>query len=108
MLVSSACITEPTAVIVDERDAEFSLEIAPTQEQRVLDVVNTAATSVLDDDVPLDRRAAENIVAHRDGADGIHGTADDDPFDDLAELDAIPYVGPVALASLLAFVTPAS
>lgn len=48
-------------------------------------------------------RVANNIVNHRDGSDGEPGTADDDTFDTLAELDAIPYVGPVALQRLVDF-----
>lgn len=46
-------------------------------------------------------RVATNIVKHRRGADGAVDTADDDKFDTLAELDAIPYVGPATLAALL-------
>jgi phosphatidylserine/phosphatidylglycerophosphate/cardiolipin synthase-like enzyme len=46
--------------------------------------------------------AAKGVIAHRDGADGQVGTADDDPFADLAELDAVPYVGPIALGKLVA------
>ena len=46
-------------------------------------------------------RVANNIVKHRNGADGVAGTADDDRFDTLAELDAIPYVGPSTLEALL-------
>jgi hypothetical protein len=40
--------------------------------------------------VPLDRRAAEGIVQGR-------------PFDAVEDLDAVPYVGPVALDALLAY-----
>lgn len=49
----------------------------------------------------LTTTTAQNIVAHRAGGDGQLGTADDDPFDTLAELDAVPYVGPVAFRKLL-------
>ncbi len=71
----------------------------------VLGLVNDPATTlyVLDELVPLNRRAAENLIAHRDGPDGVRGTADDDPFDDVAEVDAVPQVGPAAMASLLAY-----
>ncbi len=57
----------------------------------------------LDDDVALERRAAQNLIAHRDGADGIFGTRDDDLFDTIAEVDAVPYVGAAALARLVEF-----
>lgn len=69
----------------------------------ILDVANVATLEELDLDVPLDSRAAENIVAHRDGDDVLFGTADDNLFDDLFELDAIAYVGPTALDQLLAY-----
>jgi DNA uptake protein ComE-like DNA-binding protein len=63
-----------------------------------------ATVEVLDIDVALDRRAAHNIVAHRNGADGRWGTQDDDPFDDLEELGRVPYVGRSALEKLRTFV----
>lgn len=71
----------------------------------MLAFVNDAATSeeLLDDDVGLDARAARNIVAHRDGADAVVGTEDDDLFDDVAELDAVSYVGQSALGRLRAY-----
>jgi phosphatidylserine/phosphatidylglycerophosphate/cardiolipin synthase-like enzyme len=46
-------------------------------------------------------RVATNITTHRNGPDGQPGTADDDGFDTLRELDAIPYVGPATLHALL-------
>ncbi len=54
-----------------------------------LALVNDPATTftLLDDDVRLDRRAAQNIIDRR-------------PFATLAELDAVPYVGASALAKL--------
>ncbi len=46
-------------------------------------------------------RVANNIVNHRMGDDEEDGTDDDDPFDTLAELDGVPYVGPTVLQKLL-------
>jgi hypothetical protein len=43
------------------------------------------------------RNAAAAVLAHRDGPDRTLGTADDNLFDDLDELDSVPYVGPVTL-----------
>jgi phosphatidylserine/phosphatidylglycerophosphate/cardiolipin synthase-like enzyme len=65
----------------------------------VNDGAETAAT--LKSGAGVSTRVANNIVKHRDGADGVAGTADDDKFDTLAELDAIPYVGPATLNALL-------
>ncbi|MFT3694550.1 MAG: hypothetical protein QM831_15485 [Kofleriaceae bacterium] len=56
----------------------------------VLAVANTLSQSALDNDVGLDSRAAKGIVARR-------------PFSNLASLDAVPYVGPVAFDKLLAY-----
>ena len=59
-------------------------------ERLVLDLANTAPLAVLDDEVGLDARAAQNIVDRR-------------PFATLDELDAVPYVGPTALEALRAY-----
>lgn len=47
-------------------------------------------------------QAAEALVAHRDGLDGVPGTEDDDLFDDITEVDDVDYVGPVAMEQLVA------
>jgi hypothetical protein len=47
-------------------------------------------------------RASENLMKHRAGADGAVGTEDDDAFDTIEEVDAVPYVGRTALAQLVA------
>ncbi len=59
---------------------------------------------VLDDEVRLDRRAAESIIVHRDGPDGTFGTSDDDLFDSVQEIDDQFFVGPVALQLLADYV----
>lgn len=48
--------------------------------QRVLELVNHPGTdrALLDGQVGLDRRAAEGIVAHREGLDGVSPSADDE------------------------------
>jgi hypothetical protein len=71
----------------------------------LLDFLNQASVETLDVTVGLDKRAANNIVAHITGADGKRGTSDDNPLDSVAELDAISYVGATALAKLSAYVT---
>jgi hypothetical protein len=70
----------------------------------LLDFVNGASVETLDVTVGLDKRAANNIVAHIVGADGKRSTSDDNPLDSIAELDAISYVGATALAKLSAYV----
>jgi hypothetical protein len=58
---------------------------------------------VLDYDVPLDRRSAYALAEYRLGNDGTWGTADDNVFDSVAEVDRVYWVGPKALARLTAF-----
>ena len=98
---------EATGVLVDDEfgAASAALTLAPGSAEKLLSLVNYPGTdlSTLDTKAGLDRRAAAGILAHRDGADGRALTADDDLFDTVAELDAVPYVGDVALQKLLAF-----
>ena len=79
--------------------------VEPDENAVVLAFVNDpqATLKVFDDDVGLTSLAAQSLIAHRDGPDGQPGTADDDLFDTLDELDAVPYIGPSALATLAAF-----
>ncbi len=99
----AACMANPG----DDRDDRFvsdgkadgAIAEGSPEALGVLAVVNTLSTDALDDDVELDNRAAKNITSHRDGATA--SASDDDPFDTLAELDAVPYVGPVAFGKLL-------
>lgn len=66
----------------------------------ILDLVNSASQTTLVGSVGLSQAVATNIVAHRLGDDGAVGTDDDDPFDTLAELDAVPLVGAAVFAAL--------
>lgn len=69
----------------------------------LLDFVNdpaVAGLTTLDGRCALRADSARNLVAHRDGPDGRPGTADDDPFEDLAELDGVPMVGLASLGQL--------
>jgi hypothetical protein len=72
----------------------------------LLDFLNDGTTtlSILDYSVGLDSRAAENLIHHRDGADRLFGTADDDLFDCVAEVDEVWWVGPATLDTLIAYV----
>ncbi|MEM6296749.1 MAG: hypothetical protein AAGA54_36115, partial [Myxococcota bacterium] len=83
--------------------ADGGIEEGSADAVAVLALVNTASLEILDDDVPLDRRAAVGIDTFRLGADGVEGTADDRVFETLAQLDAVPYVGRVAFEALLAY-----
>ena len=82
-----------------------AIEPGSPEADAVLALVNDPATTfeVLDDDARLNRRAAQGIFDHRAGPDGETGTADDDVFDSIEELDAVKYVGPKALSQLLEY-----
>lgn len=93
-----------SAAAVDTADASFAdgkadglqIESGSPAARAILKLANTASLVALDapardGGVGLDRRAAEGIVAQR-------------PFSRLSGLDAVPYVGPVALSKLNAFV----
>jgi hypothetical protein len=106
-LILAALLSLPAcaAPIDDEGDAEDAAflaggkadELSAAEAAAVLALVNRASFEELDDGARLDSRAADAIVSHRDGGPGPD---DDDPIDDLAELDAIPWVGPVAFERL--------
>ena len=56
---------------------------------------------VLDRSVGLDVRSATNVIAHRDGPDGVHGTADDRPFETVRQVDGVKGVGLATMESLV-------
>ncbi len=87
---------EPLEDAPTTADADPTSEVVPTAEDAaILHFLNSPDTTfaVLDDDVGLDRRGAERLVRHRDGADRTFGTADDAPFVSVADVVATPWVG---------------
>ena len=85
--------------------SEMTLLDGSAEAVGILGLLNdaTSTVEVLDVQVGLNQRAAVNLVAHRDGPDGQSSTTDDDPFDDLVEVDAVPQVGPATMELLLAY-----
>jgi hypothetical protein len=71
----------------------------------VVEFLNAPSTTfhLLDLGVGLERRAAEGIIAHRNGADGWLGTSDDNLFDTIDEVDQVDFVGPATLARLATY-----
>lgn len=89
-----AAILSLGACVADDDATSVSQEVAGTPDElALLRFLNDPSTTltVLDDQVPLDRRAATNLIAHREH----------DPFDTAAEVDAVAYVGPSAMDALL-------
>jgi hypothetical protein len=66
----------------------------------VLLVSNSLDRRTLDDTVRLDKRAADAIIEHRAGVDGVLGSADDRFISSLEALDEIYFVGPAAYQRL--------
>ncbi len=92
---------EGTGLLADAK----SIDEGTPEAIGLLSFLNDAGTTmaVLDDDVPLDRRAAGNLISHRNGGDDTYGTSDDDLFGSVAEVDAVRWVGPKSLDRLLSY-----
>jgi DNA uptake protein ComE-like DNA-binding protein len=86
-------------------DVASSSDEATTDSSQLLAFVNYPDTdeALLDLTVKLDSRAAKNIIAARNGADGIYPSSDDVPFTSASALDAVPYVGSATIAKLQAY-----
>lgn len=82
------------APVSDAQVSGRALEEGTPDALGVVAMLNDPGTTVavLDIDAGLDVRAARNLVAHREGGD---------PFDSVAEIDAVPQVGESALAKLV-------
>lgn len=66
----------------------------------ILNLVNGASLPVLDDEVGLDKRAAEAIIAFRSGDDGLLATDDDVRYTNLTDLEDTFFVGESAFGKL--------
>lgn len=73
----------------------------------ILALVNDRTVDVpeLDIDAKLDKRAAQAIIAYRDGADAVQRTEDDKLYETIEELDGRKYVADSALKLLLSYAT---
>ncbi|MEZ4369094.1 MAG: helix-hairpin-helix domain-containing protein [Kofleriaceae bacterium] len=79
---------------ISDGKADGALTEGSALARAVLKVANEATKATLTEDVGLTSRTAGNIVTARAAA----------PFATLAELDRVPYVGPVAFDRLVAYV----
>lgn len=96
-----------TAELTDDGYGETASELtlSSAAAAQLLAVVNYPGTGLatLDEKLGLDARAAQNIILYRNGLDGRCPSVDDNFFESIGELDAIPYVGDAALTRLLAY-----
>ncbi|NMC70558.1 MAG: bifunctional metallophosphatase/5'-nucleotidase [Myxococcales bacterium] len=88
------------AFLLDRRTNAAGVEDGSAAACGILRLADTADLATLRASVGLDPRAAEALLAYRAGPDAVEGTADDERFDSLAELDAVRWVGPRAFARL--------
>ncbi len=91
---------------IDPQTEVFGIAEGSQTAADILALVNGQTSAFLDDEVRLSNRAANNIVAHRAGPDGVEGTADDDTVDSLTELDGIAQVGEATIRALQIYVSP--
>ncbi len=89
------------------KDAKNDGAYSSCQLAEVIKLVNeSTTTSDKLSEIGLTDDAGGAILGHRHGADGQPGTGDDDIFDDLDELDAVDFVGALALGKLVYSVVP--
>jgi hypothetical protein len=82
-----------------------SLDVRGLDVYTVLSFLNGPECTVetLTQEIGVRATAATNIVAHVRGRDGRLGTRDDNPFDSIEELDAVPQVGPATIKAIDAY-----
>jgi len=81
---------ENECVLCDDRADAYGIARNSYLAYGILELANTATLEILDDEVPLDVRAARGIVAQR-------------PFEYIEQLDTVSYVGRVAFSRLAAY-----
>jgi DNA uptake protein ComE-like DNA-binding protein len=93
-LILAAFVLPACANVATDTETD-RLVISPVEVSAVLELVNDKETTAqfLDIEVGLEARAANNIIATRNGADGVFPSADDHTFDSLEEIETVKNVG---------------
>jgi hypothetical protein len=115
MIAATGCVATPDEES-DGRDDSFAtngktdtgnIPEGSRKARGVLRVANELSLEALHERAPdgvgLANRVINNLADFRLGDDGLAGTPDDGHFDTLAELDAIPFIGPIAFQKLLTY-----
>ena len=100
-LAGAGCAVEP--VTSGSQALERSTSSAETFGVLALLRDPAVTEEVLDERVELDARAAHNLAWHRAGPDGMFPSHDDAPFDRIEDVQAVSWVGPVAMERLISF-----
>jgi phosphatidylserine/phosphatidylglycerophosphate/cardiolipin synthase-like enzyme len=102
-LLSSVAFGCDDGVGENEENATEVLQEGSPAALSVLALVNDPATTAATlKDAKVTSTTAKAIFKHRDGADGVVRSGDEDLYDTVAELDAIKGVGPATLKNLKA------
>jgi hypothetical protein len=98
--IFEGAITEPNQSL--DVWVEDDLSISHSLGEGILRLVNDPSVDAdfLNEEASLDHRAASEVVERRRGFDGVDGSADDELFNDLFELDAVRYIDTFALVRL--------
>jgi hypothetical protein len=82
-------------------------QLSECETAKILELLNARdTTAAVLEEAGVHARAAKELAAHRDGADGTAGTADDDLFESIDEVDEVAYVGRTAFSQLQVAVEP--
>ena len=100
--IAMACGGEPADGRNDSFGAgdDFIIEETSIESLAVLRVANELSELELETEAGLNSRSAEQIALARAGRDDVLGTSDDREIVSLAQLDSIPFVGPIAFRAL--------
>lgn len=88
---------------IDDRGVDGKADgsqLSECETTKILELLNGGISADDLERAGVHARAAKELAAHRDGADAQFGTADDDKFDSLDEIDEVAYVGRTAFAQL--------
>ncbi|KIG14613.1 hypothetical protein DB30_06668 [Enhygromyxa salina] len=100
MFVGCADVSDVDDTLVVERDYPTLPDEGTPLAYAMLRVVNELDLEALDDDVPLDKRAATSIIEYRAGDDELLGTPDDRFIPNLAVLDSLYWMGAASLGRI--------
>src|SRR5690348_2163055 len=66
-------------------------QLSACETKQIVDLLNSGVTAAKLEDAGVHARAAKELAAYRDGADARFGTADDNAFDSIDEVDEVAY-----------------
>jgi hypothetical protein len=100
-----ACIADSSTDDIEDvgldRGKGDGSQLTECETREILAYLNEGVTAEALKAAGVHARAADALVAHRDGADAQFGTDDDDLFDTIDEVDEVAYVGRAAFTQLI-------